>query len=269
MKGQLTMFDLMNSKASSNATFLQASVVGPTHCDSPDGRKINPSGQPHARVSRSVKPVKDWEQKTRATYGRCFDVWLAGASLQQSLESKLRQRLAEYGSPEFELTWRDWDMQSGPQICALRASGRRKSGKDSTGVPAAWPTPQTHDMSEAGKGTRERGGRRACLATASKLSGWATPTVRDHKDTGQLDETAIRGGQMRRDTIATQAFGMTQSGTTAPTEKPVALVLNPKFSLWLMGFPVEWASCGERAMLSCRNSRLSSSKRSKKSQGKP
>jgi hypothetical protein len=37
--------------------------------------------------------------------------------------------------------------------------------------------------------------------------------------------------------------------------------LNPRFSLWLMGYPGEWASCGVRAMQSCHKSRRSSSGR--------
>lgn len=35
-------------------------------------------------------------------------------------------------------------------------------------------------------------------------------------------------------------------GTTAPTENSGAFRLNPRFSLWLMGYPTKWAYCGER-----------------------
>jgi hypothetical protein len=41
------------------------------------------------------------------------------------------------GSLEYELIWKEWDMRSGPPICALRGSARRTSGKGCTG----WPTP--------------------------------------------------------------------------------------------------------------------------------
>jgi len=41
-------------------------------------------------------------------------------------------------------------------------------------------------------------------------------------------------------------------------------MLNPRFSPWLTGFPAEWASCGARAMQSCRKSRRSLSGRSSK-----
>jgi hypothetical protein len=41
-------------------------------------------------------------------------------------------------------------------------------------------------------------------------------------------------------------FGEEPDGCHAKTERRGQL--NPKFSLWLMGYPAEWASCGARAM---------------------
>jgi hypothetical protein len=49
--------------------------------------------------------------------------------------------------------------------------------------------------------------------------------------------------------------------TSAETESTAAFRLNPRFSLWLMGFPVEWASCGELAMQSFLNLHKRSSKK--------
>jgi hypothetical protein len=292
MSGQLLMFSPPTWTGLRSVTSLLASVGGPMHSGSPDGRKINQSGQPRVRANRSVKPVSNWEQKTRATYGRCFDVWLAGADLQQSLASKLHQRLAAFGSPEFELTWRDWDMQSGPQICALRASGRRKSDNGSTGWPtpqtaepggpprpsqsgnesqdgilrqnrtveavAGWPTPDTNKRGgPQSPEKRKSGGHSVNLQDAVTMAGYHTPCARDYRQSSRSKQGLVP--QCHR------VFGVTPSGTTAPTEKPAALVLNPRFSLWLMGFPAEWASCGARAMQSCRNSRRNLSKRAKKS----
>ncbi len=57
-------------------------------------------------------------------------------------------------------------------------------------------------------------------------------------------------------TTAQKASGQPPSGISVATAKPAAL--NPAFSLWLMGYPAEWASCGARAMQSCRKSRRSS-----------
>ena len=50
------------------------------------------------------------------------------------------------GSPEYVLTWKEWDMISGPPICALRARARRISDKGFTG----WGTPNTMDHLPSG-----------------------------------------------------------------------------------------------------------------------
>src|SRR3990167_5822756 len=39
------------------------------------------------------------------------------ANLQRALENKLRVCLAGNGWPEYDLTWSEWDMPSGPPIC--------------------------------------------------------------------------------------------------------------------------------------------------------
>lgn len=173
--------------------------------------------------------------------------------------------MAAYGSPEYELTWKHWDMSLGPPILQRRASGRRTSGKGFTG----WPTPQTHDVTERGNTmadhhhyphdlsnaaqmvgwptpnaiSESRGGlqsnpemalkRRAQghmlnLDDAATLAGWATPTSRDHKDAASdLTNTPVNGLLGRQALIS-----------TASTEKRGALA--SEFSSWLMGFPLEW-----------------------------
>jgi len=55
------------------------------------------------------------------------------------------------------------------------------------------------------------------------------------------------------DTLSAQA-GQDAASSSAATAKPAAYRLNPRFSLWLMGFPDAWASCGEQAMQSSRRS---------------
>lgn len=81
------------------------------------------------------------------------------------------------------------------------------------------------------------------LDEAAALAGWATPTTRDHKD-GASDLT---------NTPINSLLGWQVSLFSAPTEKRGAL--NPRFSLWLMGFPIEWALCAEAVMLSARKRR--------------
>ena len=158
---------------------------------------------------------------------------------------------------------------------------------------ASWPTPTTTEhQPEYGRGNLKLNGA-ALLAGCSTpratdgskggpnqtgdtltqhamllASPWATPTVRDHKDgacqNANVPVNALLG---RQAVLATS--GPTPGSSTAETGKPAAYRLSPLFSLWLMGFPVAWASCGERAMRLCRSSRRSSSRPSSKQKGEP
>lgn len=112
------------------------------------------------------------------------------------------------GSPEYVLIWKAWDMPAGPPICALRASARRTSGSD-------------------------------CI-------GWATPRARDHKGNG-MSIARVSAGKPA-DTLDLQCKLASRNGMAPPSPLHArmdrgASRLNPRFSLWLMGYPAAWASC--------------------------
>gem|GEM_PF-342202 len=332
-----------------NVISSQESPAGAEHLSSLDGLKTVKCGLDHAPASRSALPesLEDWA--TNGTCGPLFTHSSPSAVLQSCLESRLRQRLGETGSPEYALTWKEWDMRSGPPICALRASGRRTSGNASTGwrTPqgsdgeggakehrpgtasryklrdmstwAGWPTPQTNEPGGPDRPSRAATGRTTEYLgrTVEKVTGWPTPktqnanapsvhgtggaelqlvagwaTPRSGKTTDENEESwqarHERGevatmpltlqAQMSGCSIPTsqdaknnagpsqwerhsealnvQASGTTQSSSRAGTAKRG--VLNPQFSLWLMGFPTAWAVCGARVTLSSRRSRRSS-----------
>jgi hypothetical protein len=89
-----------------------------------------------------------------------------------------------------------------------------------------------------------------------RLSGWPTPAARDWKDGAECQNVPINALLGRTAWLAaTGHYAILANAGGWPTAVMIngaACRLNPKFSLWLMGYPDEWASCGERAMQSTR-----------------
>ena len=97
-------------------------------------------GQDLARVSLFLRQGNNKGQKMNDTSGqKCADS-SESARLQSSLASKCQAELDVNGSQEYVLTWKRWDMPSGPPICALRARARHKSASGSTGELFGWAT---------------------------------------------------------------------------------------------------------------------------------
>ena len=129
-------------------------------------------------------------------------------------------------------------MPAGPQICRQRASARRTSDKDFTG----WPSPLANKQSP-----QQRADFTPNLANVAQTVGWATPTVRDHKDGAASLETNRINARLGMEVRLT---GETSNGSPAPTEKPGQL--NPDFTRWLMGYPAEWGNCAPTVTPSSR-----------------
>lgn len=193
-----------------NATSSPASLAGASRSASPAGLTTERSGQARVRANLSALSANEKASQTSDTCGPSSSASSRSADLQRCLESRLRARMGESGSPEYAMTWKVLRMPWGLPICVLRASPRRTSD--------------------------------------SGFIGWVTPTTRDWKDTPGMS-TMGGGGRVRIDQLPRQAaryLGTATMRSLTSTARPVAS--NPELHRWLIGFPATWGSCAPTAM---------------------
>jgi hypothetical protein len=201
-------------------------------------------GPDRAPVSLSVLRERISAWKTPVISGPISLDSSHSALLQLCLENKLRARLAKYGSPEYALTWKHWDMELGVQICALRASARRTSGKDSTGSRSGWPTPTQTDAER--RGEVDPDAKNQTLNTAAASAGWRSPDSNNRggaiTDPEKVLSRMKAGHQVNLEDQATLAGWPTpnamEGGQTSRSG-------NRKDEL-LMGGLVGWPTCSSR-----------------------
>ena len=207
--------------------------------NSPDGPKTGQCGQEAAPANPSAWREKELERLTKDTYGPLFDALSPSEALQRSLANRLRQRMAAYGSPEYVLTWKQWDMLSGAPICALRAAGRRMSGSAFGG----WPTLTLQDAHGRDRHNQKNGG--VILSLLGMARRFPTLTKRDGR--------TLKGGRDRPNRSGGKSLCQTMLDDGHNTG-----YLNPKWCAWFMGYTQIHALLAPTAMPSSRKSPPSS-----------
>ena len=229
-----------------SATSLPVSESGAERYDSLGGLTIDEYGQALAPANLSARQAKEMGLLTSGICGLRSTISCSSADLQASLENRLLLKTLHLGSTLYKLTWKQWVMPSGRSRSRLRASVLRTSETEHTGWPSprvqdskhaeatqwdienrrpdyllhtaaaitGWPTPDAH----AGSGGRtpadlmatERPNGTKIQVTinhAAAMASWATPTTRDHKDSGDLEASMVRkDGVIRDDTVGRQAW---------------------------------------------------------------
>lgn len=243
----------MTSSLTPNATSSPASAFGPTPFAEPDGQMIDLFGLVPVRANLSPRQALELGFRTQGISGQVLPGTLASASLQSSLESRLRAKTQILGSTLYKLTWKPWRTPLGPCRFRLRASVLRTSETE----PAGWQTPTAID-SRRGDYQYDQGDKskpRPSNQGAAKLAAWPTPnagTPQSLRGNGQDPEASkAQGHQVNlkdavRYLIHDQPARLTASGqmlTGSSAGMESGGQLNPAHSRWLMGLPAEWDAC--------------------------
>ncbi len=220
--------------ASRSAISSPALEFGPTPCATPDGPMIDLFGLVPVRANLSARQARELGLLTSGTYGPHSSTSFKSASLQSSLESRLRAKTQILGSTLYKMTWKPWVTESGRLRSRLRASVRRTSETGSTG----WPTPQAWDHKGADThGVHDRGGKGAPLNEVARMAGWPTPQTSDSTGGGQakramgetrhgsnLNDFVMLAGWGTPDTTMMQAKSRPPvQGNRKPTDPQISL----------------------------------------------
>ena len=264
----------------------QESEGGVERYNSRGGVQTDLFGQEVLPANLSQQPGNNQAKTTSDTSGLSSSISSASADLQQSLASKLRQQLDLDGLTIYKGTWKEKTTPQQRLYFQAVVSQPRTKGTDSSSWPTprvadtnnlnnsptvvqarvtkgratvaeiashnvnSWPTPAARDVAgKSGAGRQKRKGNPSdTVPNAAATVPWATPNTMDHMKQ-RSDEALARAKQKAgcsnlKDQIPYS--GEAHKSSTAETESIAPSQLNPRFSLWLMGYPIEWAYSGER-----------------------
>jgi len=241
---------------------------GATRSVSLDGLTIERSGPAHAHVNLSARQARKKGLLTSGIFGPTGTGLSSSAALQSSLESRLRGHLT--GSPWCTVTWKRWATPWGQSLSKPRASVHGSSETDFGLSPAMTATNARGNAYTYSRGDKMK--PRLSLVGKVRLLPALTATSYGSNRGG----AAGRTGKVRyslpaliaRDARTAAARPKPRQRGTLPLICQIADMqgsntggLNPPWTAWFMGYPVEWAQCAPSAMPSSRKSRPSSSER--------
>ena len=184
---------------------LLESASGPMRFVKRDGPTTAPSRPDHALASLSAAQASEKGLLTSGTFGHTGSTSSRSAALATSLENRLRAKTDGLGSTLYKLTWKHWDLPSGRQICALRASVRRTSAKD-CGSMGPCPTPMACDA----RGSAGEGQERIAEHSETERMGDTIGVGRQQQSNGRGSDGAGVGSTGREQKQSSKASGSTQ-----------------------------------------------------------
>jgi hypothetical protein len=226
-------------------------------------------GQPwwlQSRAARNIEALASWPTPDT---GRAESVESVQARVERmKIRHPTKSGMGSLGPLHIAAQLASWPtpMAGTPAQKGYNEAGNNDSSRKTVEL-CAWPTPcvvepDTHPdkvWERKQRLTAKTGiyrGNDCGLGSKAQLASWPTP---DAYARGGPQEPQKRRAGGHSVTLQDAVHGTASSGSPAPTEKRGQL--NPEFSLWLMGYPAEWASCAPQATRSCRSLRRNSSGR--------
>ena len=191
----------MKSEDTSSVTGSPGSEDGPLPSPSQGGQQLDLFGQPLSPASPSPQRGKGKAKKTSGISGPCSFASLQSADLGRSMANRLQALMGCDGSMEYSLTWKRRATPAGRRILALRASGRRTSGKGCSGLPAG-----SNEDSQHHDGL-------TLVDAVDLAAGWATPAARDYRHPNSKPFSE-RGGEKKGEQLPNQVAHLLSGGST-------------------------------------------------------